>query len=98
MPLEVIIVGGGIAGLATAIAFAQHGHQVAVFERRTDQKEDGGSGIQLQPSAVRVLTTWGLKSELATFAHQNGETNLKRYDSGTVIGQTKARKEYALDT
>ena len=86
MPLKVVIIGAGIAGLATAIGFARHGHHVAVYERKDTQAEESGSGIQLQPNALRILEAWGLKAEVEEIALWNGTTKMRRYDSGKVIG------------
>lgn len=86
MPLKVVVVGAGIAGLATAIGFARHGHHVAVYERRETRTEESGSGILLQPNAMRVLEAWGLRENVEEIGHHSGVTKTRRYDTGKVVG------------
>ena len=62
-----LIVGGGIGGLASALACAQAGWQVTVLEQAGEFAEFG-AGIQLGPNAVRVLHGWGLAGALAAVA------------------------------
>lgn len=86
MPLNVIIAGAGIAGLATAIGFARHGHKVIVLERRRyEDREESGSSIQLQPNAMKILRSWGMIEELMEVAHDNTAAELRRYDTGETI-------------
>lgn len=65
--MKVIIVGGGIGGLTTALSLHQAGIEAVVFEaaRRVDAL---GLGINLQPNAVRELTELGLAGKLAEIA------------------------------
>ena len=49
-----LIAGGGIGGLACAIALARHGYPVQVLERAASFSEIG-AGIQLGPNATRIL-------------------------------------------
>ena len=60
----VLIAGGGIGGLAVAVALAQHGIAAHVLERRTEFSQ-AGAGIQLSPNAVRVLERLGVAEPLA---------------------------------
>jgi salicylate hydroxylase len=62
--LPVLIAGGGIGGLATAIALARHGIASRVLERRA-QFSEAGAGIQLGPNGVRVLQRLGVEADLA---------------------------------
>lgn len=59
----VLIAGGGIGGLAAALACVQRGLDVRVYERAQGFSEFG-AGIQLGPNATRVLKGWGLESAL----------------------------------
>jgi salicylate hydroxylase len=61
--LDVIIVGAGLSGLATAISIAQSGHRVTVFEAAKELAEVG-AGLQLTPNCTRILQQWGLSDSL----------------------------------
>ncbi len=57
--MTVLVAGGGIGGLVTALSLDQVGIPVRVFERAIDPKPLG-LGINLLPSAVRELAELGL--------------------------------------
>ncbi|KAK4936727.1 hypothetical protein LTR10_022451 [Elasticomyces elasticus] len=59
MPLKVIVVGAGLAGLGAAIALNQQGHDVDVFEQSSFLNEVGAA-IHIPPNATRVLNEWGV--------------------------------------
>jgi salicylate hydroxylase len=57
--LEILIAGGGIAGLATAVAARRAGWEARLFEQ-AGRFEEFGAGLQLGPNATRILEEWGL--------------------------------------
>jgi salicylate hydroxylase len=59
LPLDVLVVGGGIGGLACALALAQAGRRVHVVEQAPVFAEIG-AGLQLGPNATRVFSALGL--------------------------------------
>ncbi len=61
--MKVIIVGGGIGGLATAAAFHRRGWQVEVLERAAEFTEVG-AGLTIQPNGLRALDAVGLGERL----------------------------------
>lgn len=63
----VLIAGGGIGGLAAALALARLDIPVMVLERRLAFSEDG-AGIQLGPNATRIIVRLGLADRLRPFA------------------------------
>lgn len=65
--LPVLVVGGGIGGLASAIAFARLGYAVEVFEQAAAFKEIG-AGIQFGPNGFRMLERLGLRNALDDLA------------------------------
>lgn len=54
------MIGGGIGGASAALALAQTGWQVEVFER-AEAATEVGAGLQLGPNATRVLAAWGVE-------------------------------------
>ena len=61
---DIIIAGGGIGGLTTALSLHHAGFPVRVFES-VDRIQALGVGINLLPHAVRELDAMGLAGELA---------------------------------
>ena len=59
---QTLIVGGGVAGLATGLALRRLGAGVAVMERAGAITEVG-AGLQISPNGVRVLRALGLEPE-----------------------------------
>lgn len=60
MPFHIIIVGGGIAGFAAAIALRGPNRHITILEQSSLNKEIGAL-ISFQPNASRILqSTWGL--------------------------------------
>ncbi|AEE47126.1 FAD-dependent oxidoreductase [Cellulomonas fimi] len=64
---RVLVVGGGIAGLAAALRLASSGADVTVVEQAPEFAEIG-AGLQLGPNATRLLDDWGLLERIRTTA------------------------------
>ncbi|KAK8052541.1 3-hydroxybenzoate 6-hydroxylase [Apiospora rasikravindrae] len=58
-PLHVLIVGGGLSGLATAISVSLAGHRATVFEA-APQPHPFGSGVVTCPNGTRLLSRWSV--------------------------------------
>lgn len=58
MAQRIVVVGAGIAGLASAVALQRCGHDVTVIEERTDTSS--GAGISIWPNALAALDRLGL--------------------------------------
>lgn len=67
MATQALVVGGGIGGLAAALAATRTGWDVRLFERAPAFSEVG-AGIQLGPNVVRLLQAWGLGAALQAVA------------------------------
>lgn len=59
----ILIAGGGIGGLSTALALAAQGHRVRVYERR-DTFTELGAGIQIGPNGFHALDRLGVGEEV----------------------------------
>jgi salicylate hydroxylase len=64
---QVIIVGGGMGGLAAALACSRAGWDARLYEQAA-QFSEVGAGIQLGPNATRILDDWGLDGALSAVA------------------------------
>ncbi|MGO9049235.1 MAG: FAD-dependent monooxygenase [Xanthobacteraceae bacterium] len=60
---KVVIVGGGIGGLAAALALVRRGIDVDVYEQARELRELG-AGVQISANGTRVLHALGLKEAL----------------------------------
>jgi 2-polyprenyl-6-methoxyphenol hydroxylase-like FAD-dependent oxidoreductase len=67
-----IIIGAGIGGLTTAIALAQKGIQVQIYERASEIKEVG-AGVWIAPNGMQIFDKLGIAQEVAAAG-----TKLKR--------------------
>lgn len=61
--MDVIILGGGVAGVSTAIALKQNGFNVRVFERH-DAASTIGAGVVIWPNAAYVLDQLGVLEQV----------------------------------
>ncbi|KAL9120672.1 MAG: hypothetical protein Q9187_002771 [Circinaria calcarea] len=64
MPLKVIIVGAGIAGLSAAVSLRLAGHSVEIFEKSLFAAETGAA-LAISPNGSRVLAYLGFSFERA---------------------------------
>lgn len=73
---KVIIVGGGIGGLATAIAFHRRGWDVEVLERAAAITEVG-AGLSMWPNALRALDALGVGDQVRARAIEEGSAGIR---------------------
>ena len=62
--MKIAILGGGVAGVAAAIALTLQGHDVTVHERR-NADTNIGAGIVVWPNAAFVLEQLGILDDVA---------------------------------
>ena len=91
--MRIAIVGGGIGGLASAIACAASGHDVVVMERR-DEFSEFGAGIQLAPNGFHALDHLGVGDRVKELAVQIGELRLMDGVAGDVITRLPLGDDY----
>jgi 2-polyprenyl-6-methoxyphenol hydroxylase-like FAD-dependent oxidoreductase len=82
--MTVFIVGGGIGGLATALAFQRHGIKSLVFER-TQQFREVGAGLVLAGNAVKALHKLGLADVLHTIAAPLRSSHLRSWRGDVLV-------------
>jgi len=80
----VLIAGGGIAGLATALALAERSIPSRILEQRA-QPSEAGAGIQIGPNGVRVLTALGVASHLQPRVSRPVEITVRQGGDARVL-------------
>lgn len=85
MNMRALIVGGGIGGLAAALACSRAGAQTELFERFADFTEVG-AGIQLGPNVVKVLHDWGLSGGISRVAAFPDRLQIRSALTGAELG------------
>ncbi len=68
-PIDIAVVGAGVAGLAAAAMLKNAGHNVVVFERFSTSLPLG-SGLMLQPTGLAVLERMGLRHNIEALGHR----------------------------
>ena len=80
----VLIAGGGIGGLATALALARHGIPSKILERRDGFAEEG-AGIQIGPHGMRVLASLGIDGVVRESAAEPDSIRVMNARSGHEV-------------
>ena len=82
---QVLIAGGGIGGLAAAVACAREGLPVQLLER-SEQFSEVGAGLQMGPNVTRILRAWGLADAFAQLAAFPKLLQARDAQTGQVLG------------
>ena len=88
MTLKVAIAGGGIGGLAAALALSRYAQQVELFEKAATFSEIG-AGIQLGPNVTRILQAWGLLDAIRRTATAPDGLQVRSATTGGVLGELR---------
>jgi salicylate hydroxylase len=84
MNRNMLIAGGGIAGMAAGFAATRAGWQATVFERALEFSEVG-AGVQLGPNVTRILQAWGLGDALKQVAAFPAGLHARSMTTGEVL-------------
>ncbi len=87
--LNFCVVGGGIGGLAAALALRQRGAQVTVLEQNAALTEVG-AGLQISANGMAVLRALGVAGEVPEAAQKSHGTILRDYRRGRIISRIPA--------
>ncbi|MGN9840971.1 3-hydroxybenzoate 6-monooxygenase [Nonomuraea sp. H19] len=90
---DIIVAGGGIGGLAAALAIARGGHRVTVLER-ADRFAELGAGIQLAPNAFHALDRLGVGDQVRARAVHIDELRFMDGTSGERVAAMPLTRAY----
>jgi salicylate hydroxylase len=79
--IPILIIGGGIGGMAAGLALAQSGIPVHVVEQAAEFSEIG-AGLQLAPNALRILEELGVRPAVEALAVQPRNLVFMHADTG----------------
>ncbi|WP_100524843.1 FAD-dependent oxidoreductase [Mycobacteroides abscessus] len=82
---RVLIAGGGLGGIATALALQQRGIDSAVYER-APQLRDGGAGLHIWTNGMLALAYLGVAEQVAKIAPAQSVCHFAT-STGRAIGQ-----------
>jgi salicylate hydroxylase len=85
---RIAIIGGGIGGLAAALALERRGAQVVVYEQSPELSEIG-AGLNLTPNAVKALRALGVEEAVNMIASESYFLNIRSWRSGRYISRTR---------
>jgi 2-polyprenyl-6-methoxyphenol hydroxylase-like FAD-dependent oxidoreductase len=88
--MKIVIAGGGIGGLVTALSLAAKGFRVEVFEQAQEIRALG-VGINLLPHAVGILAGLGLLDELGEVAVEAQEYVYANRFGQTILADARGR-------
>ncbi len=81
---DFLVAGGGIGGVAAALALARQGFAVRVLEQATELRELG-AGIQLGPNVMRAFDRLGVRDAVMADVWEPGALEMRdALDGGTV--------------
>jgi len=80
---SIIVIGGGIGGLTTALALLQRGLDVAVYEQAPVLREVG-AGVQIGSNGTRVLYALGLDEALRALQVLPPRRQLRHWRTGEI--------------
>jgi len=77
--LRAVVVGGGLGGMAAALALARAGIDVQVYEQ-AQQLSEVGAGVSLAPNGLRMLERLGLGEGISRAGARHVSTDLRLFD------------------
>ena len=81
MKHHILIAGGGIGGLAAALALLERGHDVDVYEQAPELKEVG-AGVQISPNGNRALHALGVFEAMQRLSCNTAGKEVRLWNTG----------------
>ncbi len=88
--LRIALVGGGLGGLAAAIALSRSGFDIRIFEQ-SNQIKEVGAGITLTPNAVKILCALGLEADLKKHGFEPESMVTRNWNTGHPLSRIQSK-------
>ncbi len=95
--MKIVIVGGGIGSLTTALALKQNGQEVTVYESATAIKPVG-AGIVMANNAMQVFDKLGVRKKIESAGHKISKVKITDAQLNTISASdlTKFENKYGV--
>ncbi|HZT51242.1 MAG TPA: FAD-dependent monooxygenase [Stellaceae bacterium] len=87
---KVAIIGGGIGGLAAALALHRRGIEIELYEQSPELSEIG-AGLNLSPNALKAFRALGIEAEAIAIGYEAESQVIRNWSNGRTIFR-QARK------
>jgi salicylate hydroxylase len=85
---RIAIVGGGVGGLAAALALERYGAEIVVCEQSPALNEIG-AGLNLSPNALVALRVLGVEDAVIALGCESDFLIIRSWRSGRVISRMR---------
>jgi salicylate hydroxylase len=85
---RIAIVGGGVGGLATALALERRGAEIVICEQSAALNEIG-AGLNLSPNALMALRVLGVEDAVVALGSELDFLIIRSWKSGRVISRMR---------
>ena len=85
---RVAIVGGGVGGLAAALALERRGAEIVVCEQSPALNEIG-AGLNLTPNALMALRAIGVEDAVIALGSESDFLTIRSWKSGRIISRMR---------
>jgi salicylate hydroxylase len=90
---RVAIIGGGIGGLAAALALNRHGIEATVYEQSASLREIG-AGLNLSPNAIKAFRVLGVEEEAIAVGWPTQDQIVRSWRSGRIVTRQERTSEF----
>src|SRR5215831_1791052 len=85
---RIAIVGGGVGGLAAALALERRGAEIVVCEQSPALNEIG-AGLNLSPNALMALRTLGVEDAVIALGSESDFLTIRSWKSGRITSRMR---------
>ncbi|KAL2822027.1 hypothetical protein BJX63DRAFT_180519 [Aspergillus granulosus] len=92
-PMDIVIVGAGIGGIAAALTLGLRGHRITILESAPKLMEVG-AGIQVSPNMLRLFDRWGVSPLIHAKDVALEQIHVRRWQDGSLLGTMPVNKTF----